>query len=59
MSLLTYQKSKYIPITIANLAGNINKLKLMVSIATSVEGPATIAVGGEEKGYAVSRPGHM
>jgi hypothetical protein len=45
MSLLTYQNSKYIPITIANLAGNINNIETYRVNSDCVEGPGTTRVG--------------
>jgi hypothetical protein len=44
---------------IANLAGNRNNIETYHDKKDHVEGPTTTAVGGEEKGYAISRPGHM
>ncbi len=43
----------------ANLAGNRNNIEIYRDNRDRVEGPATTAVGGGEKGYAVSRPDHM
>ena len=41
---------------IANLAGNRNNIEMYRDNRNRVEGPATTAVGGGEKGYAISRP---
>ncbi len=55
MSLLTYQKSKYKYKLIANLPGNINNIEIYCVNRDCVEGP----VGGDEKGYTISRQGLM
>ncbi len=44
---------------IANMAGNRNNIETYRDNRDHVEGPATTAVGGGEKGYAVSWTGHM
>ncbi len=44
---------------IANLAGNRNNIEIYRDNRDRVKGPVTTVVGGGEKGYAVSWPGHM
>jgi hypothetical protein len=44
---------------IANLVGNRNNAETYRDNRDRVEGPATTMVGGGEKGYAISRPGHI
>jgi hypothetical protein len=53
------KKSKFIPITNCQLAGNMNNIEAYRVNRDCVEGPATTLVGRGEKGYTVSRPGLM